>query len=191
MVGIQAFAGTGITQIALPASLEMISEYCFGDSCISEISFSDTSKLKCIGMGAFAHCSIDRFQIPARVEEIINPFTGDIPRNITIDKRNKHFVILDSMILSADRTILVAWFGTSNTVRIPPEVEVISEHCFEAFEIRKVVFTANSCLREIRKTAFQEKELLNVTIPERIKHAWIAYLEVMKINPISFPLFCS
>lgn len=85
VIGTENFSNTGITEIVLPASLKKISEkafyYC---SSLTSVDTSVCTALDSIGYSAFAGCNISSFDMPASVrniDELIFNFNADITVN--------------------------------------------------------------------------------------------------------------
>lgn len=72
-IGANAFAGTGITEIIIPASVTSISEYAFADSALSKLTFNEGETLS-LGSNAFANTALKTVTLPASV----NAFQGAV-----------------------------------------------------------------------------------------------------------------
>lgn len=68
----QAFAESGITSIAIPASVQEIGQEAFAIcESLSTVTFAENASLKKIGAGAFGITAIEEITIPASVETIV------------------------------------------------------------------------------------------------------------------------
>lgn len=68
----QAFAGTGITKITIPASIEKIGNAAFSyNSSLTEVVFAEGSALETISWGSFAYClNMKSFTVPSSVKTV-------------------------------------------------------------------------------------------------------------------------
>jgi hypothetical protein len=70
-LGNNAFSGSGLISVCIPASVEIICAGCFG-KCgkLGVVTFEAESQLRVIGFGGFAFCSMQSIRIPAGVEVV-------------------------------------------------------------------------------------------------------------------------
>jgi hypothetical protein len=65
----QAFAGTGLIEIVIPSSVEILCQGCFlGSGSHTSLKFESVSRLSRIGKGAFEENGLIEIVIPSSVE---------------------------------------------------------------------------------------------------------------------------
>lgn len=171
-IGPEVFCNATIESIKVPRSVEWLCARCFADCRnLTRVDFEEDSQLKAIGECAFADSGLVSFEMPDLVETITgNVFRGCNITNMQISESNKHFVVCDSMILTADMTAVVCSFQSSTlAVKIPPTVERLSSCCFEGATIKKLTFAEKGALKAIEGKAFAEASIGAITIPKSVE----------------------
>lgn len=146
-IGKRSFFETGITHIDIPSSVDSIFDEAFGQSQLSNINLNEG--LKYIGDDIFFMCYLKKLHIPASVDSIsgcLYPM-GELYtyNNISIDKNNKKYELIDYVIYSDNRTRIVSFLGCDN-------------------------FNIPSTVKQIGDRAFCRSPLTYIVIPESISH---------------------
>ena len=200
-IGDRVFYGcSSLTSLTLPSSLQSIGGGAFED-CNSLTSLTLPSSLQSIGGGAFTGCnSLSSLTLPSSLQSIGNcafekcgslssltlpsslqsigggAFTGCTSLRSVIC--NKFYKVIDQMLLSADGTQVIAYWGENSEVTIPEGVQSIGDCAFEYCN-SLTSLTLPSSLQSIGDWAFWGcKSLSTLYIPagteahfERILHA--------------------
>jgi hypothetical protein len=125
-IGPRAFAESGIKEIAIPSSVEVVGAECFrGCKSLASVSFCATntlSKLNHIGHSAFAESGITAMQVPNGVVLIPAYFCSNCPNLVKLSFDNG----------SSLRAIGRCAFSLSGLIDIlvPPTVRLLCSECF-------------------------------------------------------------
>ena len=121
---------SSLTSLTLPSSLQSIGNYAFYD-CTSLTSLTLPSSLQSIGGGAFTGCTSLRSVIC-----------------------NKFYKVIGQMLLSADGTQVIAYWGENSEVTIPEGVQSIGDYAF--YDCNSLTsLTLPSSLQSIGDSAFE------------------------------------
>ena len=174
----RAFLGcTSLSSLTLPSSLQSIGGGAF-DGCNSLISLTLPSSLQSIGNYAFYDCkSLTSLTLPSSLQSIGNyAFTGCTSLRSVIC--NKFYKVIGQMLLSADGTQVIAYWGENSEVTIPEGVQSIGDYAFcDCSSLTSL--TLPSSLQSIGDSAFCDcSSLTSLYIPtgteahfKRILHA--------------------
>ena len=184
-IGKSAFRGCkSLSSLTLPSSLQSIGDSAF-EECISLTSLTLPSSLQSIGKSAFRGCkSLSSLTLPSSLQSIGNDaFRGCTSLRSVIG--NQFYKVIDQMLLSADGTQVIAYWGENSEVTIPEGVQSIGDCAFEYCN-SLTSLTLPSSLQSIGYRAFWGcKSLSTLYIPagteahfERILHA--RYHEYLK-----------
>jgi hypothetical protein len=129
-IGNNAFSGTSIESIIIPASVETIEDGTFNTISLTEVTFEKDSKLKTIKNQAFRGTSIKSIIIPASVETIESYAFMDLTTltEIKFEDNSKLKTIKNQ-----------AFMGTSiKSIIIPASVETIGFYAFNQASLKTV-----------------------------------------------------
>lgn len=140
--------------VELSEGLEDIYPSAFALCPITRIELPES--LKTIRSGAFTGTDLESVTIPRYVSRIRGgPFSGCVElKEISVDRKNKHYQSVDGVLFSADGTRLIQYpAGGATSYDIPAGVEIIDESAFSnAYRLTEVTFPEG--LKEIRAHAF-------------------------------------
>ena len=140
-----SFRCSTLTSLTLPSSLQSIGDSAFED-CNSLISLTLPSSLQSIGGGAFTGCTSLRSVIC-----------------------NKFYKVIGQMLLSADGTQVIAYWGENSEVTIPEGVQSIGNSAFcDCSSLTSL--TLPSSLQSIGNSVFYGCEsLTSLTLPSSLQ----------------------
>ena len=120
---------SSLTSLTLPSSLQSIGDSAFCD-CSSLSSLTFPSSLQLIGNSAFLGCtSLSSLTLPSSLQSIGGgAFTGCTSLRSVIC--NKFYKVIGQMLLSADGTQVIAYWGENSEVTIPEGVQSIGDYAF-------------------------------------------------------------
>jgi hypothetical protein len=176
----EAFCGTGLKNMTIPSSVEVIGDDCFYEcKSLCEVTFETGSKLQRIETLAFRETGLKKMTIPSSVE-VIGEFcfsSCESLSEVTFERGSKLQRIEKYALCETDL----------KKMTIPSSVEVIGKKCFhECRSLCEVTFEGN--VLGSAKTAFLDfyrlqvvriplGEELNVDLPRKCR---IEYFEVKK-----------
>ena len=142
-IGTQAFWGSSLVSISIPASVEEIrGSAFFGCSSLKTVTFEKGSKLKTVA--GFSHCtSLTTIEIPARVETIGQYAFNDCTslHTVTFEKGSKLKTIGSDVFLNCTSLTMI---------EIPASVETIEDQAFEGCSLlATVTFEKGSQLKTV------------------------------------------
>ena len=198
-IGIQAFWGCSqLTKITIPESVNYIDSMAFGGcvllkSCIlppnldvleedlfgfceslNNIALSD--RLETINRDVFWNCkSLQSLVIPENVIKINdNPFRGSGITEIRCD--SSAFIFENSLLMSVDRTELIACLSRKKYVSVPSSIKTIKGHAFNGCNTIERIFLPEGVI-DIMEYAFSECEsLIELNIPHSVKKIYRGFL---------------
>jgi hypothetical protein len=171
-----------LKSICIAASVVFIDENCFigdsprpfefWDSRLQAVTFEAGSQLREIAPRAFARCfSLKRICIPSSVEKM----TGDSFHyfsfsRIEFEPGNPYLARQGDFVVGLKDHRLVVYAGTSSTMAISDEIEVIGRSCFAScLSICSVTFGPSPKLSSIETRAFAScGNLGTITIPSSV-----------------------
>ena len=159
---------SSLTSLTLPSSLQSIGGGAFED-CNSLTSLTLPSSLQSIGGGAFTGCnSLSSLTLPSSLQSIGGgAFTGCTSLRSVIC--NKFYKVIDQMLLSADGTQVIAYWGENSEVTIPEGVQSIGDCAFEYCN-SLTSLTLPSSLQSIGNLAFYGcSSLTSLTLPTSLQ----------------------
>ena len=164
-IGGGAFDGcNSLISLTLPSSLQSIGNYAFYD-CKSLTSLTLPSSLQSIGDYAFCDCnSLTSLTLPSSLQSIGDgAFTGCTSLRSVIC--NKFYKVIGQMLLSADGTQVIAYWGENSEVTIPEGVQSIGDYAF--YDCNSLTsLTLPSSLQSIGDSAFCDcSSLTSLYIP--------------------------
>jgi hypothetical protein len=170
-LGPEAFMGTSIREIIIPASVDIIDHGCFRN-CVSltTVEFEPKPKLREIKAIAFAGTQISEIEIPASCESLPGALVGI--RSIVFSPENRFFAVRgDFIIKNSEEIRLVRYMGAQSRVVIPNDVEVIDLCCFCLCDaVHEIIFEPKSNVRRIEGRAFPKTEIERIEIPESVEY---------------------
>ena len=142
-IGTQAFWGSSLVSISIPASVEEIrGSAFFGCSSLKTVTFEKGSKLKTVA--GFSHCtSLTTIEIPASVETIGQYAFKDCTslHTVTFEKGSKLKTIGSDVFLNCTSLTMI---------EIPASVETIEDQAFEGCSLlATVTFEKGSQLKTV------------------------------------------
>lgn len=160
-IGSNAFSGSAITTITIPASVETIDDVAFS-SCnnLESVNFEQGSKLKKMER-AFWMCSkLKTITIPASVETMHGAFHECEALETVYFEVNSNL-----------KEITNSFYKTSiQKITIPASVETIDDYAFYYCKnLETVSFESGSCLKTIGTSSFAESGLKSIIIPASIE----------------------
>jgi hypothetical protein len=173
-IGEAAFAQCkSIKAFTVPSSVVTIGDRCF-EQCLvlTTITFEDASRLRKIGRCAFAKSGLTSITIPASTQEIDgSAFLGCPLETIRVAPESQHFVVEGNLLLTANGTVIVRYFGREPRMIVSKHVEVFGESCFESCDmVEQIVFEEESKLRRICKSALSAcHSLKSISIPASVE----------------------
>jgi hypothetical protein len=177
----QAFLGTGVAELIVPSSVEVIgvSCFCYCDS-LKSLAFESGSQLRRIERYAFAGTALTEVELPNSVRVITaGAFDPELLKWISIHSCPTSFRFRDGMLEEACGRVLVAYFGSAVSIVIGRSVETIGDHCFnDCGTLTSVSFESDSVLERIGELAFAHGKLTGgIVLPRsvRVLAGWCFY----------------
>ena len=154
---------SSLTSLTLPSSLQSIGDSAFQD-CYSLTSLTLPSSLQSIGDCAFWGCSsLTSLTLPSSLQLIGDGAFGCTSLRSVIC--NQFYKVIDQMLLSADGTQVIAYWGENSEVTIPEGVQSIGDCAFcDCSSLTSL--TLPSSLQSIGDWAFNGcSSLTSLTLP--------------------------
>ena len=171
-IGRDAFSGTSITSVTIPASVTEIGGWAFCDCTnLTSVIFATGSQLEKIGWGAFLNTAITSITIPASVTHISEAVFARCWNltSITIDSSNLYYSSENGILYNKDKTELRSWPTASGNVTIPSSVTDIGNDAFRACKITSV--TIPQIVTYIGSAAFCDcTNIASITIPATVTY---------------------
>ena len=156
-----------LTSLTLPSSLQSIGNWAF-NGCQSLTSLTLPSSLQSIGNCAFWGCSsLTSLTLPSSLQLIGDGAFGCTSLRSVIC--NKFYKVIDQMLLSADGTQVIAYWGENSEVTIPEGVQSIGDCAFcDCSSLTSL--TLPSSLQSIGDWAFNGcSSLTSLTLPSSLQ----------------------
>ena len=163
-----SFRCSTLTSLTLPSSLQSIGNRAFS-SCSSLTSLTLPSSLQSIGDSAFEDCSsLSSLTFSSTLQSIgYWAFRGCTSLRSVIG--NQFYKVIDQMLLSADGTQVIAYWGENSEVTIPEGVQSIGDSAFRDCS-SLTSFTLPSSLQSIGDSAFCDcSSLTSLTLPSSLQ----------------------
>lgn len=165
-IGVAAFDNCALTTITFESGskLESIGYEAFNGSKLNTITLP--ASLKYIGSEAFAATAIKTLRIPAKVEQIgVNAFAGcSVLNSLTIDPANPHFAAENNMIYSGGYHTLLQGGAARGYVTVNSATKKIGEYAFNGSRVSEVKLPAG--LESIGEYAFMRcDDLTTIELP--------------------------
>lgn len=190
-----AFLDHGITKIVIPDTIKIIESNAFYNcehleeiilpttiQSMSEFAFSNCNRIKKLILPEgttrynFYGCGgLEYLYLPSTFSQAINekPLSEDYDEEndliqIEVSPKNKRYCTENGFLFNSDKTRLIAYLGTDETVKVPKGVKVIGKKAFFHKNIREI------CLPEgittIKSAAFAYcTHLKRINLPDSIK----------------------
>lgn len=170
-IGEFAFGALPITEITIPKNLKKIPQMAF-DNCKNLKTVNLPKELETIEYAAFRdNISLTAFDLPANVKEVNSgAFIGcNAMKSININESNEAYTSVDGVLMSKDKTRLVAYpGGLTEGYTVPAYVKYVNGEAFHDALIGSVEFSEG--VEEIGRYAFGGcQQLKDITIPATIK----------------------
>ena len=158
------------SSLAIPDRVEVIGPGCF--SCqvgMSDITFSDSSRLRLISELAFEHIQDVHLVLPPSLEYIA-PNAFDRAMNVSIDLANQQFISKNGFLFNKTHIFGVFPGETISELVIPAFVTSIADRCFQfQTHLQSIACEEGSCLAHIGKKSFWHTFLPSFTVPASVK----------------------
>lgn len=107
-IGDDAFNGSSITSIVLPATIDAIGNYAFF-GCYSLTTCAIPEGVRSIGAYAFAYCGNTSIYIPSTVEDISTVAFHGMPNvgTVTVSADNTHYMAADNVLFDFNQAVLI------------------------------------------------------------------------------------
>ena len=187
-IGYSAFTGcSSLTSLTLPSSLQSIEDWAFYD-CNSLTSLTLPSSLQSIGYSAFGGCSsLTSLTLPYSLQSIGGgAFTGCTSLRSVIC--NQFYKVIGQMLLSADGTQVIAYWGENSEVTIPEGVQSIGDCAFWGCN-SLTSLTLSSSLQSIGDCAFMFcSSLRSLTLPSSLQSIeYSAFCDCSSLTSLYIP----
>ena len=181
---------SSLTSLTLPSSLQSIGGGAFSD-CNSLTSLTLPSSLQSIGNYAFYDCtSLTSLTLPSSLQSIGGgAFTGCTSLRSVIC--NKFYKVIGQMLLSADGTQVIAYWGENSEVTIPEGVQSIGDYAFcDCSSLTSLTsLTLPSSLQSIGGGAFLHcSSLTSLTLPSSLQSIGnYAFYDCTSLTSLTLP----
>ena len=163
-IGTFAFQGSGLTELNIPASLEVVSWSAFGSTKLKKVTVADGSQLQSINTGAFNGCK-DLEEFTFEGSSTLNKIQADAFRG---DDKLKSFVIPEKVTVLERGAFNGASGLETITFKQPATMTVIGEGAFQNAKALKRI-ELPSTVTTISKDAFNTcSSLTEVVIPASV-----------------------
>lgn len=146
---------TNLVSVTLPSNITTIDMYAF-ENCTSLTTFTVPSGLYRIMNDTFSGCSsLTTLIIPAGLRDLINsPFGGCVNLvNFIVDANNPNFSSSGSMLVSKDKTTIVAYPSASGHYTVPSNITSIASYAFYGNPVLESI-TISSSVRTLGLNTF-------------------------------------
>lgn len=216
-IGANAFVGcSALKNVTIDQAEEnyVIGAQAFMDSGLEKIDFRST-KVRKVGDRAFANTALTAFEMPEGLEEWgENVFVGtnglktiELSENISLEALklfgslfssfdvvvtgSSQYVLENGVLYTADKGVLLAVIGDTNSVEIPDSVHTVYDYAFEKSNVSKLIipngvrtigkgafrysnlseisFESGSEIQAIEEETFRGCRLVSVNLPESVK----------------------
>ena len=163
-IGTFAFQGSGLTELNIPASLEVVSWSAFGSTKLKKVTVADGSQLQSINTGAFNGCK-DLEEFTFEGSSTLNKIQADA---FSGDDKLKSFVIPEKVTVLERGAFNGASGLETITFKQPATMTIIGEGAFQNAKALKRI-ELPSTVTTISKDAFNTcSSLTEVVIPASV-----------------------
>lgn len=163
-IGTFAFQGSGLTELNIPASLEVVSWSAFGSTKLKKVTVADGSQLQSINTGAFNGCK-DLEEFTFEGSSTLNKIQADA---FSGDDKLKSFVIPEKITVLERGAFNGASGLETITFKQPATMTIIGEGAFQYAKALKRI-ELPSTVTTISKDAFNTcSSLTEVVIPASV-----------------------
>ena len=163
-IGTFAFQGSGLTELNIPASLEVVSWSAFGSTKLKKVTVADGSQLQSINTGAFNGCK-DLEEFTFEGSSTLNKIQADA---FSGDDKLKSFVIPEKVTVLERGAFNGASSLETITFKQPATMTVIGEGAFQNAKALKRI-ELPSTVTTISKDAFNTcSSLKEIVIPASV-----------------------
>ena len=163
-IGTFAFQGSGLTELNIPASLEVVSWSAFGSTKLKKVTVADGSQLQSINTGAFNGCK-DLEEFTFEGSSTLNKIQADA---FSGDDKLKSFVIPEKVTVLERGAFNGASSLETITFKQPATMTVIGEGAFQNAKALKRIELPNT-VTTISKDAFNTcSSLKEIVIPASV-----------------------
>ena len=163
-IGTFAFQGSGLTELNIPASLEVVSWSAFGSTKLKKVTVADGSQLQSINTGAFNGCK-DLEEFTFEGSSTLNKIQADA---FSGDDKLKSFVIPEKVTVLERGSFNGASGLETITFKQPATMTIIGEGAFQYAKALKRI-ELPSTVTTISKDAFNTcSSLTEVVIPASV-----------------------
>jgi hypothetical protein len=163
-IGTFAFQGSGLTELNIPASLEVVSWSAFGSTKLKKVTVADGSQLQSINKGAFNGCK-DLEEFTFEGSSTLNKIQADA---FSGDDKLKSFVIPEKVTVLEKGAFNGASDLETITFKQPATITVIGEGAFQGAKALKRIELPSS-VTTISKDAFNTcSSLTEIVIPASV-----------------------
>lgn len=163
-IGTFAFNGSGLTELNIPASLEVVDWSAFGSTKLKKVTVADGSQLQSINKGAFKGCK-DLEEFTFEGSSTLNEIHADA---FSGDDKLKSFVIPEKVAVLEKGAFNGASGLETITFKQPATLTVIGEGAFQGAKALKKIELPSS-VTTISKDAFNTcSSLTEIVIPASV-----------------------
>ena len=163
-IGTFAFQGSGLTELNIPASLQVVSWSAFGSTKLKKVTVADGSQLQSINTGAFNGCK-DLEEFTFEGSSTLNKIQADA---FSGDDKLKSFVIPEQVTILERGAFNGASSLETITFKQPATMTVIGEGAFQNAKALKRIELPNT-VTTISKDAFNTcSSLKEIVIPASV-----------------------
>jgi hypothetical protein len=166
-IGAFAFAGTRIPQLETPPSLQVIEDYAFADTSLTNVTLSEG--IQRLGKNVFSPY-VRRIHLPASLVQLGRPAFANCGwlEAITVDPLNPNFCDVEGALFNREKRTIIQFPVTRNLTRydVPSTVNVIGAGAFHGTSAVEV--SMGDSVTTIEAQAFMASRLTNVILGPRV-----------------------
>jgi hypothetical protein len=159
-------------EVKIPSEIRVICKEAFKTaSGFTAVQFAFPSSLERIKARAFFRSSLKTIFIPPTVDFIHGSAFGACETDsIVVSDENRHFAVVDSFLVSYNRTRLVCYFGRDSDVIVPPSIRIFGESSFDGNRwVQTLLFGSDSHLEKLEQLAFAGSSICSITFPPSLR----------------------
>ena len=156
-----AYENSTLTNITIPATVQIIGVRAFYNSALQNIIFEDNSQLKIIENGAFEGTNLTQIALPATLKTIGNSAFRNSTLQIVTFANNSQLKSIG----------LQAFYGTALTqITFPDSLETIDNSAFSFIEtLTSATFSAQSQLKSLGNSVFSHTAISEILLPSGLE----------------------